>query len=389
MRFAWPAALLSTILIAGRADVATLPKVSPIWGDLLPGPYAVGLVVLEEQDGARPGLPIDSVTVTSGGRPMPIVVWYPATTSSRPRVTLREYIELTPAGLGAAVATLERRRQATEAFAAEAVASGLSRPRVDSVMALPMQAVREAPRKAGRFPLVVFLHATPWGASVMSEYLASHGFVVAAIQSKGARQAAYRLSRENLDAMVEDAMFTVSRMREETDISPRLGVIGMSNGAIAAMALEPGGLRGDAIVSLDGGIGERAGGTYLHERSEGHPTRFTVPVLHLYTPENPHLDLQYLRSYERSARMLARIGQLRHADFLTDGALERLLPGRAGPAPQGAARGFSTACRYTLQFLRWRLKNDSGAKRFLTLTPEANGVPAGWMGIERLPATAP
>jgi len=182
-------------------------------------------------------------------------------------------------------------------------------------------------------------------------------------------------------------MFVVGRMRKEMDISSKLGVIGMSNGAIGALGLEPGGLRADAIVSLDGGIGESAGGTYLGERSEGHPTRFTVPLLHLYTPDNPHLDFQSLRSYERSPRMLASVDHLRHGDFLTGGALERLLPGRVGTAPKNAARGFSTACRYALYFLRWRLRGDEGARRFLMLTPEANGVPAGLMKIERLPGS--
>jgi hypothetical protein len=382
-----PARLSALALLSLIAADAFAAPVSAIWGDLRPGAYSVGVTILQEQDGSRPALALDHGTTPPGARPMPIVVWYPAKPHSAHRLTLREYVELSASGLGRAAFTPERRRQAVEAFASEAVASGLSRSRVDSVLALPLQAVKDAPRSSGQFPLVIFLHATPWGAAVMSEYLASQGFIVAAIQSKGATEAAYRLSRDNLDAMVEDAMFVVRRMRKETDITSRLGVIGMSNGAIAALGLELAGLRPDGIVSLDGGIGERAGASYLGQRSEGNPTRFTVPLLHLYTPDNPHLDFQSLRSYERSPRMLASVDHLRHGDFLTGGALERLLPGRVGTAPKNAARGFSTACRYALYFLRWRLRGDEGARRFLMLTPEANGVPAGLMKIERLPGS--
>ncbi len=56
----------------------------------------------------------------------------------------------------------------------------------------------------------------------MSEYLASHGFVVGAIESKGVRQVAYRLNRENLDAMTHDASFVIARMRREAFVGSAL-----------------------------------------------------------------------------------------------------------------------------------------------------------------------
>jgi len=380
MRLAWTALLL-VVVVPAWAQSPT----SSIWGDLVPGPYGVGVTVLDERDSTRASLTVDSVTVMPAGRPVPLVVWYPARVSSLPQVNLRQYIELTAGSLGAG-GTPQARHQAVVDFAA-AADSSVPRARIDSVIALPMQARRNVSRASGRFPLVLFLHSTPWGAAVMGEYLASHGFVVAAFQSKGAREPAYRLSRANLDAMVEDAKFAVSRMRSHVDVTTRLGVIGMSNGSIAAMALELAGLRPDAIVSLDGGIGERAGGTYLAERSMGNPARLTVPLLHLYTPDNPHLDFQYLRSYESSPRMLARVDHLRHGDFLTGGALERVMPGWRGEAPSHVTAGFATVCRYTLRFLRWRLAGDAGSERFLEQSPEANGVLEGLMKIERLPSS--
>jgi hypothetical protein len=251
-----------------------------------------------------------------------------------------------------------------------------------------MRAIQSAPRANGRFPLVVFLHSSVWGASVMSEYLASRGFVVAAVESKGARQAPYRLSRENLDAMVLDAAFVVARMRRESYVNERLGIVGMSNGSIAAMALQLSGLVPEAVVSLDGGIGEGAGGTYLGERSQGVPTRFTVPLLHLYGPDNPHLDFQYLRSYEASERLLVEVDHLRHRDFLAGGALERLMPGAFGEAPPQASLGFEIVCRYTDQFFEWRLAGSAQAGDYLAAAPETHGVPPGLLTIERLPALA-
>jgi hypothetical protein len=163
-------------------------------------------------------------------------------------------------------------------------------------------------------------------------------------------------------------------------------IVGMSNGSIAAMALQLSGLVPEAVVSLDGGIGEGAGGTYLGERSQGVPTRFTVPLLHLYGPDNPHLDFQYLRSYEASERLLVEVDHLRHRDFLTGGALEPLMPGAFGEAPPRASLGFEVVCRYTDRFLEWRLAGNAQAGAYLAAAPEAYGIPADLLTIERLPA---
>ena len=361
---------------------------SPVWGGLESGPYRVGLSVLFLRDTTRPGLAVDSTSTPQPGRPMQIVVWYPATAGEGDPVTLRQYVELSAGALGPPGGTVERRSDMVSNFTIPALVHGATQAAVDSVLRLRMAAIPDAPRAKGRFPLVVFLHATVWRASVMSEYLASHGLVVAELESKGAREIPYRLSRENLDAMVLDAAFVVARMRREPYVNQRLGIIGMSNGSIAAVALQLSGPVPDGVVSLDGGIGEPAGGTYLGERSEGVPTRFTVPLLHLYSPDNPHLDFQYLRSYQFADRLLIEVDHLRHLGFLTDGALERLMPSDLSKAPTQAALGFEIVCRYTDQFLEWRLTGNGQARDYLVAPPEMHGVPAGLVTIERLPAKA-
>jgi len=232
--------------------------------------------------------------------------------------------------------------------------------------------------------LIVFLHTTPWGASILGEYVASHGFVVATIESKGVRAAAYRLSRENLDAMGLDAAFTVTRMRREPNVDGRLGVIGMSNGSIAALGLQVTGLTPRGVVSLDGGIGEGAGGTYLRERSAGDSTRFSVPLLHLYSPDNRFLDFRYLRSYVAAERTLVRVDHLRHGDFLAGGAIERLMPGAFGPAKPDAPIGFELVCRYTLGFLRTYVAGDQSVQRFVGEVTANSGVPPGFASTEIL-----
>ncbi|NOT09757.1 MAG: hypothetical protein HOP28_16310 [Gemmatimonadales bacterium] len=375
---------LVCLLVSGCTTSAPtgVPLPSPSWSRLERGPHRVGLSVLSERDSSRPSFQASSTPTP--GRPMQIVVWYPAAVAAGEPATLRHYIELSAGTLGPDSGTTERRRQLADDFIRERLANGLGRPAIDSVLHEPMGAMLGVPRARGRFPLLVFLHTTPWGASAMSEYLASHGFVVAAIESKGAQEAAYRLSRENLDAMVLDAAFTVSRMRREVNVDERLGIIGMSNGSIAAVALQLVGIVPQGVVSLDGGIGERAGGTYLAQRSGGDLKKFTVPLLHLYGPDNPSLDFQYLRSYEAASRMLVQVGRLRHRDFLTYGLLERALPGAFGTAPPEASIGFEAVSRYTRNFLQWHMTGNARARRFLADSAERNA-PPGLLTIERLP----
>jgi hypothetical protein len=364
-------AFLCLVAVACHTSRSVEPSRSPaLWGGLPRGPHDVGLTQLFARDIARP-----SLTPGGAGREVQIVIWYPAERTATRPLALRDYVEVSAGLLGSP--TDDRRRELVERFAAEPLKHGHSRARIDSVLSLSMAGVLDAPHGTGRFPLVVFLHAAPWTASVMSEYLASHGFVVAAIESKGVREVPYRLSRENLEVMTQDAAFVIARMRREDWVAEQVGIIGMSNGSIAGLGLQLIGPTPAAVVSLDGGIGERAGGTYLAEQTEGSLTRLRSPLLHLYTPDNSFLDFQYIRSYESMDRTLVRLAGLRHADFLTYAALERVMPNAYGPAPRGASAAFETICRYTLSFLRSRL---AGAREESVVGPE------GLVSVERIPA---
>jgi dienelactone hydrolase len=352
---------------------------STLLAPLSPGEHAVGFRMVMEIDVQRPALP----PASGMGRQLPIAIWYPARTSERPAMRLRDYVmagEQALVGLESADP-----RAPLAAFAADALARGTTQAEVESLLDSTGIAVRDATAAPGRFPLLLFAHGSVETESVMCEYLASYGYVVAAVRSRGAADPAYRLSRENLDAVVADHDWVASRMLREPDVAPApIGIIGMSNGSIVAMALQ---LRRpvSAIVSLDGGIGENAGGIYLRERSGGDLGALRAPVLHFYAPNNPHLNLEHLRSYTSAPRTLVFVRGMRHVDFLAYPSFEHLLPGFSGQdVPADAQAGFVWVNRYTLHFLDAHLRNSKHGARFMAGTPETRGVPPGLMTIERL-----
>jgi dienelactone hydrolase len=352
---------------------------SALLSPLSPGEHAVGFRLIVETDAQRSAL----APATGMGRQLPIAIWYPARAGVGEPLRLRDYVVI---GAQALVGTEPANLRAPiDAFAAEALARGIPRADVERLLDTRGIAVREAPAAPGRFPLLLFAHGSVETESVMCEYLASYGYVVAAVRSRGAFDPVYRLSRENLDAVVADHDFVAARMlREPIVASSPIGVIGMSNGAIVAMALQ---LRRPvgAIVSLDGGIGEDAGGIYLRERSGGNVAALHAPLLHFYVPNNPHLNLEHLRSYDSSSRTLVFVRNMRHADFLSYPAFEQVVPGFSGPdVAADAHEGFDWVNRYTLHFLDAHLRNSKHGERFMARAADAQGMARGLLTIERL-----
>ncbi|HEY7291756.1 MAG TPA: hypothetical protein VH583_18100 [Vicinamibacterales bacterium] len=344
-----------------------------------PGPNAVGFKMVVEVDATRPALPPG----TGDGRPIPIAIWYPAVKPSGTPMRLRDYIVagdtarigVPNADAGAPVA----------AFISDAQQRGVAASDLAALVETPVLARSDARPAAGRFPLVLFAHASVETESVTAEYLASYGYVVAGVRSRGAADVEYRLNRANLVAVTADLDVAATRMKREPDVrGGAIAVIGMSNGAIAAVALQLERQDIGAIVSLDGTIGENAGGVYLTERSGGDVGRFSAPILHLYTPDNDFLNLDYLRGFNASPRVLVAIPELRHRDFLAYAAFDHAVPQFSGaPFSERVQAGFVWVNRYALHFIDASLRGSRHGAAFLRTDPSAQGVPSGLMEIER------
>jgi hypothetical protein len=162
---------------------------SALLAPLSPGEHAVGFRIVVETDAQRPAL----APGTGMGRQLPIAIWYPAQGGASEPLRLRDYVV---AGEQALVGIEPADHRAPiDAFAADALARGIPHADVERLLNTHGIAVREAAAAPGRFPLLLFAHGSVETESVTCEYLASYGYVVAAVRSRGASDPVYKLSR--------------------------------------------------------------------------------------------------------------------------------------------------------------------------------------------------
>jgi hypothetical protein len=313
-------------------------------------------------DPARTYEPDAADTSGRGPRPVAITLFYPAAVGGGTATSYGEF-----ARLGA----YDRFRVPPPAAQEEAAASAL-KGSTPNAAGTATRSVRDGEPLPGRHPLVLFAHTTPLGMAAMSEDLAAHGFVVAGVISRGAEHGPYRLSVADVQGVAGDLRFALERLKSLPFVdASRVGVIGMSNGALAAIGLSNQ-TRIDAIVSLDGTVGERAAARVLPALAAAETPLTVPPLLHLYAPENDYLDFSELRKRPGEC-LTVRVPEVGHADFLTF-ALLHPVDAAASTRRDRVAEKFSSIQRLTREFLSSKLR--AGGEVGLDATDRALGLTA-------------
>src|SRR5579862_2051344 len=214
-----------SLMIAGLALVfyAAFPKDSfgqlyPQWGNLKPGPYCVGFKIEFLHDYGRtfrPKVSFEGQKNTGNiYRPIALSIWYPAKRSAHPdRMLQKEYVDDIGLELQETGTTEERKQAGFDEFK-RMMGLALSKQRpVDEqlkrILNTRTAAIKDAMPEAGAFPLVMNIPFGIRGQSIISEYLASHGYVVASIPLFGPDQSTRQFNNRLVDveAMIADLEF--------------------------------------------------------------------------------------------------------------------------------------------------------------------------------------
>ncbi len=333
----------------------------------------IGFTVFLENDATRatPQFPT--------GRPIQIALWYPAAASGR-RLTYRDYVLLAAIETSQGSPAEPPPRDAIGDWKSFLASAGVTSKQADAFLATPMHAFRDAVPAPGRFPLVLIAQGNGQSAhdqAFLAELLAEKGYAVATTPSQ-ARIGGPMQSEQEIPAQAEaqaaDLAFARNALRGKPQVRPGpYAVVGHSFGARSALLLAMRDSEVAALVSLDGGIGGRAGKGMIEKAAGFDRANATAPILHLYEEGDRFMvpDLELLRSLNRCDRWLVRVEGMRHVHFTSTGIMVRVLPplAAATSADSRTASAWNAAAGSTVSFLDRFLFNPAAAHEALWAPP--------------------
>lgn len=354
---------------------------SLLWGELEPGPYQVGFRVTNLEDHARRSrvsLPFDDSEPS--GRPIQVCLWYPADTAGKRPILFRDYVDtLTQAKtLDEQARTWAMGSLRTNINSADPLS--LDEEKLEALAETPTMAVRDASPLAEKFPLLLWgaRHSTCAAQSVLSEFLASHGYVVSTIEYRGLRprnpwedQKASQLLR-TFETWTRDLEFGLSYLRTLDFVDTETtGVLSWSYGGLSAVELVLRNPDIDALVSLDATSWWTV--EQLAESSYEDGSRIAAPSL-IMTIEGRDNLATLFDSLERADAYLLTFRRINHGNF---NALEGFIPELLGISPVApwsvsgpdARLGYRAVAEYTRHFLDGYLKQSAAGLDFLNADP--------------------
>lgn len=354
------------------------------------GPHAVGLHIVKQVDASRGATPKLSIfgaaPAPDAARPMQTLVWYPAQASGAAHVRYLDYLQsdLTANDFTLSGTALTNASKQWENLPAAQA---------------PMLAVRDARAAAGHFPVVIYAPSFNAGAAEnadLCEYLASHGYIVVASASRGARTQGMTDDVEGVAAQAADIAWLTSYASTlpGADLT-KLAVAGFSWGGLANVFAAANSSRVKALISLDGSI--RYYPQLVGESGYVTPANTAIPMLSIGSRSDSIerlmgrdkvLTTSFLNKMVYSDVYLGIMQPMLHQHFA--GSVIRLGPdaGFSEYSRAEVAAAHNWTIRYARTFLDAYLKQDAAALAFLKNTPAANGVPAHMLSWMARPAAA-
>jgi pimeloyl-ACP methyl ester carboxylesterase len=243
-----------------------------------PGPYPVGLKVVDQYDRSRvyPASPgrLSKSYVGDDARPLQTLIWYPSLTSTAKPMTVGGYAQLA-----------DREIHFDEPHPDENRWPSL----LKTSSQVPLWAVRDAKSAKGHYPVLIYApsdSSVSWENADLCEYLASHGYVILASPSMGVSTRDMTDDLDGINAHARDISFliTYAKTLPDTDLS-EVAVVSWSWGGVSSLFAAVRDPRIDALVSMDGSMRYYPG--LVKMAGDVHPERMTIPLL-FFTAENPN-----------------------------------------------------------------------------------------------------
>lgn len=304
------------VMILLLVNSTTLASGSPLWGEMKPGPHAIGFKTVEMYDYTRLIMPksdyFGNPIPGNKARPLQICIWYPAQTTNEATMVFAEYSFPIPDDdelfgfvseiQDREIQYLQRRNRGGAGF-------------ILSLNNFPMAAVKNAPEVAGSFPLIVYEPDRGMGVAenaTMLEYLASHGYIVVTTHSTGTASLNPEENYQDLESMIRDKQFLIGYMHNYPEANiQNIGAIGCGFGGFSALALAMRTTSVEAAMLLGDLPATPAGFEFL----TGHPflalDRYNKSLLMITSSKSPANESALLNhlTYSNRHTFIASAGQ--------------------------------------------------------------------------------
>ncbi len=331
------------------------------------GPYVTGFQLVEEIDFSR-FYPSEERNEWKG-RPIRIYFWYPAKQTNQATMEFRDYVGMAAADFSQK--RLEKQEDIEIKFLPVQLSKGLKDEELEVLMKRRTQAVRDASFAEGNFPLLILgqglYYESPLSHVVLCEFLASHGYVVAACPLLGTQYRLVNLSVEDLETEIRDMEFVLGVVSKFPQVKAEsFGVIGYDLGGMAGLILAMRNPGVTAFLSLDAGIlfGHSSG--LPNDHPHYHEGNFTIPWMHVtqarfikyYRDDRGLSTLMDRKQFGDS--LLLHVSTENHGEFTSYSmfGLRDALAGYWGPWGPNPSKNYEEICLYSLFFFDAYLKKD-------------------------------
>jgi dienelactone hydrolase len=295
--------------------------------------YSAGFRIIKAVDKARVYKPQSDSTDILHYRPLDLDIWYPARKKENDTVLhFRQILSLLEKR--ALYYTGSDQYKGITSQIAQSFCDGFNCSDSTRLLNFKTRSYKDATPLEEKFPLIVYLCAYN-GMSYenfdLFERLAENGFVVVSISSIGRFPGDMTMKQEDLMEQVSDAFFSLTTIRDFTNIDfSRVGIVGYSWGGLAAALLEGKVQNVKCIVSLDGSEFHHYGEAReentdfnnIRNSREFKKIRIDVPYLRLESTalspgEKPEkVDSVYNFAEKVSGKIsVVKIDSAQHADF--------------------------------------------------------------------------
>ena len=360
-------------LFTASAALADHDERFDLWPNLDKGQFEVGLKVFHLSDESRAfKLSEQSAEIP---RPIQMLLWYPAVKSTdSDYMQFKDYIALAASEIDFSKNTEDHHRKEIELFRSWILKRNVKAEDVDLILDSKTTVIRDADHASGKFPLIIYV---PGFSSlnnnnhILCEFLASHGYIVAAINSMGAKSRSMTHDFEGINAQIKDINFVADHLNSIALVDGKsIGTLGHSWGGMTATLHAFGNANVSAVVNLDGSNFSPRWKTLMKLATRDKSKKFNAAYIHMMSdpPENSGIahDTSFLDNLVSDVHVI-RIKGFRHGDFISLFALftlrARLPFGDGTTIPkEHISRGFRNVCETALQFYNAYLKDDKTAR---------------------------